>query len=312
MKLYAVSYDDQEVLSTFSAKQGVPFPLLSDLDSSVIRQYGILNDQIEPGDALLYGIPYPGVYVCDAQGVVTAKFFHDSYKKRDSAEIYLAAAMGEVAAAVEPELTSHEEDGVRVSVGVVGGNGSLRQGIIRQLLVRFEMPEGLHIYGEPVPQGMIPTKVSVTGPPGLVVESPLLPPTEPLHLPSIDVTLPVWSGQVDMLVPIYPVGELVSEVRPLDVTEVTVTVGVRYQACDEDVCLLPKSESFELVLPLDVIDIPNIGLHKGHGQREGLYDGTPHLKRLLLRKLKQHPLGFLRYLFKNWRLERAARKRQND
>ena len=35
---------------------------------------------------MLFGIPYPGAFVCDADGKVTGRFFHDSYKKRDSPE----------------------------------------------------------------------------------------------------------------------------------------------------------------------------------------------------------------------------------
>jgi len=58
------------VLREFSEKQGIPFPLLSDVDSEVIRAYGVLNDRVGPEDAILYGIPYPGTYVTDEHGVV--------------------------------------------------------------------------------------------------------------------------------------------------------------------------------------------------------------------------------------------------
>ena len=85
--MYAISYDDSEALIEFAEKQGIQFPLLSDIDSKVIRQFGILNEQVTRNDALLYGIPYPGVYVTDEGGVLVAKFFHDSYKKRESPEL---------------------------------------------------------------------------------------------------------------------------------------------------------------------------------------------------------------------------------
>ena len=55
----------------------------------------------------------------------------------------------------EPRSEGGDEE-VRVSATVHGGAGSIRQGIIRQLVVRFELSDGLHIYGEPVPEGMIP------------------------------------------------------------------------------------------------------------------------------------------------------------
>jgi len=298
------------VLSEFAEKQHIPYPLLSDLDSEVIRRYGILNDQIEPGDVFLHGIPYPGSYVTDEEGVVVAKFFHDTYKKRDSPEILVDAALGRVQLSEETPRAAGGDDEVRVTAAIQGGRGTIRQGIIRHLVVRFELSEGLHIYGEPVPEGMIPASVCVDGPPGLVAQDAILPPTTPLRLESMDVALPVWSGSVDFVVPFYATGELASEVRPLDMDTAKLEVTVRYQACNDDVCLLPKTERLTLELPLDVIDIPKIGLHQGHGQREGSYDGMPHLRRLLFRKVRQSPLGFLRFIWKSLKLELAARRRR--
>ena len=75
------------------------------------------------------------------------------------------------------------------------------------------------------------------------------------------------------------------------------------------IALLPRTEKFSLELPLDVIDIPQLSMHQGHGQREGNYNGFPHARRLMLRKIRQHPLGFLRFIGKQARLELAARRR---
>jgi hypothetical protein len=63
-------------------------------------------------------------------------------------------------------------------------------------------------------------------------------------------------------------------------------------------------------VPLDVIDVPAVSIHRGHGQREGSYDGRPHLRRLMLRKIRRHPLGFLRFVARSIRLELAARRRR--
>lgn len=279
------------------------------MDSKVIRDYGILNDSIAPGDAFLYGIPYPGVYACDAEGRVIRKFFHDTYKKRDSAEIYLDAALGRLRLRESEIRDQRADDEVRIQLALRGGKGSIRQGIIRQLLLRFELTRGLHIYGEPVPEGMIPLQIEVKGPDGLVVESPELPPARELHLTDMDVKLQVWSGSFDVCIPFYPTGELASETRPLDAESATISVSVRYQACNEATCLLPKTETFELELPLDVVDVPHLALHLNHGQREGSYNAMGHALRLLRRKVLPHPIGFIRYLISNRKLARAARKR---
>jgi hypothetical protein len=309
IKLYAVSYDDQETLQEFGREQSIPYPLLSDIDSKVIQQYQILNTEVSEDDAFLYGIPFPGVYVCDAAGVVIAKFFHDTYKKRDSPEMLIDAALGRILLDDNAPQQAAAGAGIRITAAIHGGKGSVRQGIVRKLVVRFELDEGLHIYGEPVPKGMVATRVDVTGPPGFSVLPAELPPTDTLHLQALDVALEVWSGTVDIVVPFYAQGDLASETRPLDTDTIDIEVNVRYQACTDNECLLPKTETFSFTLDMDVIDVPNLGPHRGHGQREGNFDSTPAVRRLLWRKVKKNPLGLPRFIWKNIKLELAARKR---
>lgn len=258
---------------------------------------------------MLYGIPYPGVYVTDESGVVVAKFFHDSYKVRDSAELYIDAALGRLTLGDNTPQTSGGDDDIRLTVAIHGGKGTIRQGVVRHLVVRFELPEGLHIYGPPVPEGMIATDVQIDGPEGFRLMPPELPATEKLTLPDI-AELNVWHGTVDLIFPFYATGELVSECRPLDASSVEITVRVRYQACTDSECLLPKTESFTLSLDLDVIDIPDIALHRGHGQRSGNYDGTPALKRLVARKVKENPQGLPLFVGKSLWLRLKALGRQ--
>ena len=309
IKLYAVSYDDQETLREFAGAQHIPYPLLSDVDSEVIKRYGILNTEVSRDDAFLYGIPFPGAYVTDESGRVLAKFFHDTYKKRDSPETLIDAALGQILLDEEAPRASGGSDDIRITAAIHGGKGSIRQGILRKLVVRFELGEGLHIYGEPVPQGMVATRVEVTGPPGFTTLDAELPPTETLHLEAMGVDLEVWSGTVDIAVPFYARGELASETRPLDADNIDIQVTVRYQACTAQECLLPRTETLTLSPAMDVIDVPRLGVHVGHGQRESDYDSMPAMRRLLWRKVKSNPLGLPKFIWKNLKLELQARKR---
>jgi hypothetical protein len=241
--------------------------------------------------------------------MVVAKFFHDTYKKRDSPEILIDAALGRLVLADDVPSVSGGDEEVRISASIHGGKGTIRQGILRQLVIRCELGEGIHIYGKPVPEGMIPTTVSVSAPPGLVVEDPIFPPTEILRLESMDMELPVWSGTVDIIVPFYAIGVLASETRPLDSDTAEIEVGIRYQACNDEVCFPPKTEKLVLQPELDVIDVPALGTHMGHGQREGSFRGTPHMVRLMLRKLRKYPSGLPRLILKTIKLEMAAKRR---
>jgi len=240
---------------------------------------------------------------------VLARFFHDSYKKRDSPELLIDAALGRIELDESAPAKEGGDDDVRIRVAVHGGRGTIRQGIKRQLVVRFSLREGLHLYAEPVPEGMLPTTVEVGGPDGLVLEEAILPPSSDLRVEGADSTLHVFSGQFDIVIPFYASGELASEVRPLDVESVEIEVSVRYQACDEHRCLLPQTRRFALELPLDVIDVPALSMHMGHGQREASFDAWPHMRRLILRKLRRHPLGLPRLVVKTIGLELAARRR---
>jgi hypothetical protein len=310
IRLYAVSYDDVETLAEFSREQNIPFPLLSDIDSEVIRRYGILNTEVSRDDAVLFGIPFPGVYISDESGRVVAKFFHDTYKKRDSAENLIDAALGRILLDDSaPSVRAVDDEAVRISASMHGGKGSIRQGVMRKLVVRFELAEGLHIYGEPVPTGMVATSVSVTGPEGFVTREAVKPPTETLHLAALDIDLNVWSGTVDIVIPCYARGELASETRPLDQDSIDIEIEVHYQACTDQECLLPRTEKLTLGLPMDVVDVPRLGVHMGHGQREGSYSSAPAMRRLVLRKARENPIGLLKFLWKNSRMELAARWR---
>ncbi len=309
MAVFAISYDDQEVLKAYADNEGFPFHLLSDEDSKVIRQYGVLNDQIDEGDAFLYGIPYPGVFICDASGTNVGKYFHDSYKKRESAEMILDVLRGEVVMDESLPHTSADAD-IPITAFVHGGNGSIRQGVRRKLIVRFELPDDLHIYDTPVPEGMVATEINLNGPPGLIFEEIKAPPTEELTLTSPEVTLNIWSNRVDFEIPFYGVGELVSETRPLDASEATINIDIRYQACNDETCLLSQKTSLTLTLPLEVVDVPALGIHMGHGQREGSFDAAPHMKRLMMRKVKPNPMNLPRFIFRNIRMQIGAMLRQ--
>src|SRR5262245_49704654 len=91
--VFAISPDPPEALVRFSAENGVAYPLLADPTSEVIRRFGVLNTLIEP-DEPYYAIPFPGVFVADANGVVTAKFFRRYYRERDTAETILHDGLG--------------------------------------------------------------------------------------------------------------------------------------------------------------------------------------------------------------------------
>ena len=94
----------------------------------------------------------------------------------------IAAATGDIAIDEAAPIALGGDDDIKLMVTIHGGTSNLRQGIVGEVLVRIDLAEGLHIYGAPVSNGMIATEVTVDGPTGLIVETPILPAVEPLTL----------------------------------------------------------------------------------------------------------------------------------
>ena len=312
MKLYTISYDHPDAIADFVKAQKIPYPILSDLGSKVIREFGIFNTTIEPGDVPIYGVPFPGTYIVDEEGVVIEKFFYDTYKKRDGPENMIESATGSIQLDANEPTAAFTDEGIRVSATMHGAGGVLKQGAMRNVVVRFELGEGLHIYSDPVPEGMIPTTVEIDGPPGLVVQDAIVPPTEKLHLKGLDLDLQVWSGVVDIVIPVYADATLLSEMRALDDLETTIDVNVRYQACDDDTCLLPRNRTLTLTVPMAPVDVQALPFHQGHGQNEWDANSKKHMFLLVLRIIRQDPLAFIKGIGRQIKLGREAKVRERE
>ena len=72
---------------------GFRYPLLSDPDSKIIREFGIFNRKV-PRKHSWYGICYPGTFIVDASGVVQSKFFENHHMQRVTAESILVKKYG--------------------------------------------------------------------------------------------------------------------------------------------------------------------------------------------------------------------------
>jgi peroxiredoxin len=84
IRLAAISYDAVPILADFSKRRGITFPLLSDPGSATIKRYGILNTTVPETNQQSYGIPFPGTFMVNTQGVVTSRFFEQAYQERST------------------------------------------------------------------------------------------------------------------------------------------------------------------------------------------------------------------------------------
>ena len=254
IKLYAISYDDVAALEAFAEARGITYDLLADEGSKTIREFGILNHHIPETEVPFYGIPFPGTYLVDEDGIITAKAFHHHLAQRESPEGLIDAALGEVLLRGNEPSTSSDADasGISFSMAYRGGGGVSRVGQIRHLIIRAELPDGLHIYDEPVPVGMQATTFTLAGPQGLRIEPVEAPATEALELPGVGA-LQVWSGDVDFVIPIWSTSDVATESDATGNKVARIEVDVAYQACDDQACSLPTTTRLSVTVPVDPV-----------------------------------------------------------
>lgn len=89
VQVVGLSYDDPAVLKRFSDKAKLSFPMLSDPESKTIEAYHIRN---EAAKGKAEGVPKPGTFILDQNGVIRAKLFLDGYRDRHTTDALIEAA----------------------------------------------------------------------------------------------------------------------------------------------------------------------------------------------------------------------------
>lgn len=91
LNIVLVTYDSPELQQAFIDRHNITFPVMSDQDAATVKALGILNEDYVPGDSN-YGIPYPGIFIVDADMTVQAKIFVEKYAERVTSDGVLAVA----------------------------------------------------------------------------------------------------------------------------------------------------------------------------------------------------------------------------
>jgi hypothetical protein len=234
----AISYDSAEILGRFATKHGIAYPLLSDAGSRVIRRFGILNHNMPEGDRF-YGVPFPGIYLLDSRGRVQAKSFLVDHTTRPTASSFLMRHRG--IAPSDGRLETKTED-LRLVLQLSSGVSRPGQSVL--LRAELQVNPGLHIYGTEVPDGYLPTTLSLNETEVLLQHQLRFPAPQLLHLEAVNETVPVYTGTV------VAEGDLV--LKPFIPAGAYRLQGVlRYQACTDSECYLPEEVPFELPLRVE-------------------------------------------------------------
>lgn len=239
--VYSLSYDEADALADFRDAYGITYTMLSDPDSRVIRELGVLNTLIKADDHPWFGLPFPGTYLVDEDGIVSQKFFGNNFALRIGPEMLLRALRpdaqaGSAAARELPAKTTTKIflDGERLIVSV-----------LRELVARIEVPAGRYLYAAPAPAGKLAVDLLLKEHPRLVVGEVSAPESKPLKLAGSAEVIRVYDGVVELRVPLA-VNTNLADAAIYQQEDITFSGELRWQTGGSEDSDAPQREKFEL------------------------------------------------------------------
>lgn len=261
--LATISYDSPELLADFSRRHRITFPLLSDAGSETIKAYGILNTVAEEAletrrdDATLQadvkkyvasngsrsvaeltkGTPFPGTFIVDREGRVTARFFEEYYRERSTASSILLR-LGNGA----PPVAATRIAAAHLDVTAYPSDSTVSPGTRFALAVTVVPRARIHVYAPGADaSGYRVVSLKVAPQPFLRTLPIRYPASEIYHFKPLDERVAVYQRAFTLLQEV--VVEVTSEAERALRNQKTLTVTgiLEYQACDDKVCFNPAA-----------------------------------------------------------------------
>ena len=249
--LAAVSYDPPAILADFAQRRGITFPLLSDHDSRVIKAYGILNTTVAPtaayGGIIVYGVPFPGTFILNRKGMVTARHFEDAYQERATVSSIFLGMGGPGGTSAARRATDQLEITTSVS------DATISAGTVFSLVLDVKPMKRIHVYAPGV-TGYKPVALKLESVPGLKLRPVRYPPSEIYHFLPLKERVPVYQKPFRLVQELNV--ELSRDGQALlrDSEKLTIKGSFDYQACDDKICFQPTSVPVEWTVKVRKLD----------------------------------------------------------
>ena len=269
----AISYDSEEVLADFSRRRGITFPLLSDNDSKVITEFGILNtvayEALGPNgndpevvadvaryislfgaSPMMAGIPFPGTFMLDRTGRVTSRFFEEFYKERNTtANVMLKLGIGLSPIAAIEGSTAH------LKLTAYPSNTSVTVGTRLSIAVEIEPNPDIHVYAPGAEaMGYRVVSLNLRPVPHVRFEPVEFLESEIYYFEPLDERVPVYQRPFTLLQEAVVAATPETEEALAQLDALTLSGTFDYQACDDRLCFEPVSVPLSFTLDLDLLD----------------------------------------------------------
>jgi DsbC/DsbD-like thiol-disulfide interchange protein len=175
------------------------------------------------------GIPFPGTFVVDADGRVTARFFEDSYRERTTiANVMVRVGVGAAPVGGLRASTDHLE------VTTYPSDAQVSRANHFSLVLDVTPRPGMHVYA-PGAEGYRVISLKVAPQTFLRPLSLTYPEPEIYHFQPLDERVRVYQKPFTLL------QEVVLDNQPEGEDSLRVDGTLEYQACDDKICYNPVS-----------------------------------------------------------------------
>lgn len=269
----AISYDSEAVLAEFSQRRGITFPLLSDDDSKVITDFGILNTVAAEGrgpnaedpdviadvakyvsvfgaSQLIVGTPFPGTFMLDRRGRVSSRFFEEFYRERNTT----ANVMLQLGAGLSP-IAAVEGSTAHLKLTAYPSNPTVTVGTRFSLAVEIEPGPKMHVYAPGADElGYRVIALNMSPTPHVRFEPVQFPEPEIYYFEPLDERVPAYQESFTLLQEAVVSGSEEAEAALAQLDALTLSGTLDYQACDDKLCYEPMSVPLSFTLDLELLD----------------------------------------------------------
>ena len=274
----AISYDSKETLAAFAERRNITFPLLSDDDSSTIKEYGILNTVVAEGlgpngndpevvadvhryvaaavfdsprlRRMINGTPFPGTFMIDKDSRVKSRFFEEFYRERvTTSNVMLKSGIG-----LSP-IAAVEGNTAQLKFTAYPSDTVITNGSRFSLAVDIEPDSKMHVYAPGAEEkGYRVVELNMAPSDYFRFEAVEFPESEIYYFEPLDEYVPVFQKPFTILQEaiVEASAEIEKELENIEVLTLSGTLD--YQACDDAICYLPVSVPVSFTLEFQTLD----------------------------------------------------------
>jgi len=244
--LVAISYDSPDTHKRFAASRSIAFPILADPGSAIIKQYGLLNQGVDP-KSTTFGIPHPGTFIVDRKGVVVSRFFEDAYQERYTTATILSSLGAGIGGGTVNADTAH------VTLSATISDTTAAPGERLAIVVDASPKRGMHLYA-PGKHTYRVVQVTIDPQPWLRTHDTVYPASEIYHFKPLDERVEVFMKPFRLRRDLTLLATPAAQKQLAAMTAVTITGAFDYQACDDKLCYNPARVPFTFTIEMKPLD----------------------------------------------------------